>query len=276
MEIPFNLLILPFLGGYIFVRFFNYFRIHTLRSDKERILIRSSLAGFAALTAAWIMFFFASRALPNYSFCIPTIWREFVPFEHSGIAIAAFLIASLAWIPLNRLPGFDEEEQITRAINEDADPLEMMLKRSQDEGIAVAITMINEKVYIGRVVHPFNPATPTNNVGLLPLQSGYRDPVEKKMKLTIDYSVTMADITAELDAVAEKIASLEEKRAEYLRDDLHAKAKKLDDDIEKSKAEFDRLERTIGLFSLVIPVNQIASAHIFDSDVHAKYFSSAP
>lgn len=276
MEIPFNLLILPFLGGYVFVRFFNYFRIHTMRSDKERIVIRSSLAGFAALSIVWLSHFIASIILPcgSYSFCIPSIWKEVLPFDHSGIAVAAFVLAAVAWYPLNTLvPRFKLKEQISRAIIEDADPLEMMLKRSQDQGLALAITLINEKVYVGRVIHTFNPATPTNNIGLLPLQSGYRDPVTKQMYLKIDYSSTMQRITGELDEASEKIAGLEAKREEYLRSKLPAKAEALVDQLADAKATFEGLKHTIGLFSTVIPVNQISSVHVFDSEVHSKYFS---
>lgn len=257
-----------------------------MRSDKERIFIRCSLAGLSALIVAWISFAIGSRIFPcsEFSFCIPTLWREFFPFEHSGIAVAALIIAATAWYPLNKWPGserrllkkipsFLEEEQINRAISEDADALEMMLKRSKDEGLAVAITMINEKVYIGRVVHPFNPATPTNSVGLLPLQSGYRDPITKKMELTVDYSLTMQGITEELDAADASIRVLEAKRSEYLLANLAAKLPIVDVDLRNAKIEFEKLEKTIGLFHLVIPVSQIASAHIFDSEVHAQYFS---
>lgn len=285
MEIPFNLLILPFLGGYIFVRFFNYFRIHTLRSDKERIVIRSSVAGLAALTAAWAFSLIGAWILPceNFSFCIPTIWGQLVPFEHSGIAVTAFIIASMSWYPLNKwkgsrlwplnhIPSFDREDQINRAISDDADPLEMMLKRSKDEGCALALTMTNEKVYIGRVVHPFNPATPTTYVGLLPLQSGYRDPETKQMHLRIDYSLTMKSITEELDEIAVKIKNLETKQTEYKNASLPAKVRSLDEPLSKARDSFDELKRIIGLFSLVIPVGKIASAHVFDSGVHAKYF----
>lgn len=285
MEIPFNLLILPFLGGYIFVRFWNHSRVHTIRSDKERIFVRCSLAGFAALIIAWISAVIGERIFPcsAYSFCIPTIWNEAVPFENSGIAFAAFVIASTAWFPLNkwkgsnlpilrRIPSFDREVQINRAISEDADAFEMMLKRSKDEGLALAITMTNEKVYIGKVVHPFNPATPTKNIGLLPLQSGYRDPRTKRMYLTVDYSLTMQAITEELDAAANQIDELQIKRSAYIDEGLPAKAVSLDEALSEAKATFERLECIIGLFSLVVPVDKIASTHIFDSEVHAKYF----
>jgi len=232
-----------------------------MRSDKERIIIRSSLAGFVALAIAWTSSVVGSFLFPcsSYSFCIPTFWNRLVPFEHSGIAVTAFTIASLAWIPLNRLGGLTREDQINRAIEEDADPLEMMLKRSKDEGLAVAITMVNEKVYIGQVVHIFNPATPTNNIGLLPLQSGYRDPDTKQMHLTVDYAVTMQKIRNELDCVDARIRELEAQNGN-------------DPELELAKKKFQTLEHTIGMFSLVIPVRQIASAHIFDSAVHAKYF----
>lgn len=277
MEIPYTIFILPFLGGYIFVRFWNFTRINTLRADKDRTVIRSSIAGLSSVIFVYFLHIIGSYFIPcrDSGLCIPTIWKSIAPFDNLGIPIAAFLVAATAWFPLNRW-WFDQEREINRAINQDADPLEMMLKRAKDESLAVSITMVNEKVYIGAVTQPFNPVTPTTNIQLVPLQSGHRDPETKEMHLTINYSKTIELITKELDTVAAKIKELEGRRAGSLKDDVNKDVSKIESNLENQKKEFERLETTIGLFVLVIPVNQIASANIFDSDVHTRYFLPAP
>jgi hypothetical protein len=52
---PFNLLLIPLMGGYIFVRFWHYSKISILRADKDRLLIRASIAGFFSLGLAFAL-----------------------------------------------------------------------------------------------------------------------------------------------------------------------------------------------------------------------------
>jgi hypothetical protein len=270
---PFNLLILPFLGGYIFVRFWNYTRIHMLRDDKDRIIIRASLAGLVSLCIAFALSIAARHLFPcgSYSICVSEVWRDNVPFEYSDVAIIAFVLAATAWKPLN-YKWYDREDEIHRAIEEDADPLEMMLKRSKDEQITVAITMTNEKVYVGMVSQQFNPATPTTNIGLFPLQSGYRDPLTKQLHLKIDYSRATNRIGKELDTVTKRINSLRDQRAQQIENDPNSDTTQIDKRLANSTRKFDRLERTSGLFLVVLPVSQIASANFYDAYVYEKYF----
>lgn len=277
MEIPYTIFILPFLGGYIFVRFWNFTRINTLRADKDRTVIRSSIAGLCSVILVYTTNMIASHYLPckEDQICIPTLWNSVAPSGNLGIPFAAFLLAASAWFPLNHL-WFKREKEIDRAIEEDADPLELILKRVKDESLALSITMKNEKVYIGTVTQPFNPVTPTNNIELIPLQSGYRDPKTKRMHLTINYSKTIKKIVAELDKVTEEIQQLKSQYELQAKDGSSDEMGKLEEKIAKAIKEFERLETTIGLFVLVIPVSQIVSANIFDSDVHKRYFLPSP
>jgi hypothetical protein len=270
MEIPFNILILPFLGGYIFVRFWNHTRIHTMRSDKDRTIIRASIAGLFSIILAYILYLFGLLIPCRESVCVPDMWNAIAPFENSGIPVAAFVIASLGWIPLN-YKYYTKETELNRAINEDADPLEMLLKKAKDEGLAVSITMTNEKVYIGRIVQPFNPALPTKYVSLLPLQSGYRDASTKKMNLTINYAQAYQTMTNDLDVLASNISRLKNQRLSLNASESEALTALDVQTIEKQN-EYDNLQNVINSFIVVISANQIASANIFDANVHQRYF----
>lgn len=266
------MLLLPLLGGYIFVRFFNYTKIHILRSDKDRLLIRASIVGLFALVIAYAARLFFHWMFPcgNYNFCFSQWWQFNVPFEYSDVSIIAFLIGALGWIPLNRF--FDEDGEIDRAIREDANPFELLLKRAQDENVQVLLSMTNHKVYVGYIIHQFNPASPTNYIGLLPMQSGYRDSTTKELFFTINYTNVYEMITGEIDDIAHRIEKIENMSPEE-------QAKLVESgqpDYWELTQEWERLEDTTDLFELVIPTNQIASINFYDDEIHAKYFQPSP
>lgn len=273
---PFNLLLLPFLGGYIFVRFWNYTRYHIMRSDKDRLVIRASLVGLLTLIIAYTLKITVSQLIPcePEKFCLSHWWSKNVPFDYSDVSLLAFIIGAFGWYPLNY--WFPKEGEINRVIREDADPFEMMLKRARDEGIEVSITMTNGKVYVGLVTHQFNPSLPTNKIGILPLRSGYRDATTKQMILTTDYSETYEQIADEIDNTADLLNSLETKRHEFLQSNPTARVTEFDKQLKELRYEWDKLERTSNLFEVVIPVGQIASTSFFDTEIHSKYFLPSP
>jgi hypothetical protein len=100
---PYNVLLLPLLGGYLFVSFWDRTRWHAHRAEKERLLIFAALAGLLFLGLAYLL-----RSIPpfipcvSFAPCLPTWWSKNVGFPQSGVATAAFLLAGLGWIPLNR------------------------------------------------------------------------------------------------------------------------------------------------------------------------------
>ncbi|CAN5509123.1 hypothetical protein BH10ACI2_BH10ACI2_04380 [soil metagenome] len=262
---PFNLLLIPLLGGYIFVRFWNRSRISILRADKDRMLIRASIAGFLFLIPSFLI----SIAIPYYfpcgsgpGFCLYSWWAEHVKFEYMGVSMIAFSLAATSWWPLNGV--FKTEREIDRIIKEDADPMEIALKESADLGIALAITLSNEKVYVGIVTHQFNPATPTNNIAIFPLQSGYRDPTTKRLNLKVNYAVIVQTMRNRIDELATAILDHESDCVIPDQDCEH--------DLKTLFDEWETLENKIDLFEVIIPVSQITSLFYFDDDVYGEYF----
>ncbi len=267
------MLLLPLLGGYIFVRFWYHTKIHILRSDKERLLIRASIVGLFALIIAYLVHLFFVWIFPceTDSICVSRLWREKIPFEYLDVSLIAFAIGALGWIPINYL-FYDKDDEIDRAIKEDADPLELLLKRAQDGTIAVLLTMTNHKVYIGFITHQFNPVTPTSHIGLYPLQSGYREETTKEMHLTINCSRTHKKIGVEIENISAKISELEKMSL----DEQMALCEAGHPDYMQLVEMWEKLVETTGLFELVIPTNQIASISFYDDQLHKKYFQPSP
>lgn len=274
---PFNLLLIPLLGGFIFVRYWNRTRYHAIRAEKERLLFLASIAGFIALIFAFLISSIAGAFFPcsPEHLCIPVWWRIHVPFEYSGIAFSAFCISALLWFPLNLI--WDRGGEVNRVIQEDADPLEILLKRAQDRNMTVSLTMKNGKVYVGFVTHTFNPASPTRSISIYPTKSGYRDETTKEVVFTINYAATQLAIDKDIDSLALELGGLKERQARVSQRQQGGNSlDQLKSTIDKVASELEQLEAVVNDFELALPIEEITSVNIYNEYVHDKYFLPKP
>jgi hypothetical protein len=266
---PFNLLLIPLMGGYIFVRFWHYSKISILRADKDRLLIRASIAGFFSLGLAFALSIFVESLwpCPSQGYCLYSWWKEHVPFEYMGVSVLSFLISCVGCLVLNFFSS--DEKAVDRAIEEDADPLEVTLKVSADLEQPLCITLNDGKVYVGIVTHQFNPATPTNNIAIFPLQSGYREKDTRELRLTINYAVIVKEMRDKLDAIADEVNKQWEQAESSVDPD---QAERCSLRAIELGAEWDDLEHRIDLFEVIIPVSAIASIFYFDEVTYDEHF----
>ena len=121
-----NLLFLPLLGGFIFVRNWRLTRYYALRSEGHVLIFYSAAAGTCfCIIAAFIVLYIGPqhRELDEY-------WHQIIPFEHSGKAVLAFALGALSWIPLNVFS--DDTKQAHRAVNRRRNPLEVLFINSME------------------------------------------------------------------------------------------------------------------------------------------------
>jgi hypothetical protein len=185
---PYNLLLLPLLGGYIYVRSCFRTRYNALRSEDYRLLFLAAQYGLYFLIAAALMrgaFNLLTQAIPSLSY-IDRIWHAIFPFDYSGVAFLAFFLGSTLWKLVNR--RYDNDAEVGKAIAEKGDPLEMLLQKAMDETKSVLITMKSGKVYVGNVAVTFNPAYDVKSVMIMPIHSGYRDNIDQTVTFNIDYT----------------------------------------------------------------------------------------
>ncbi len=179
---PFNLLLFPLLGGYVFVTKCNFTKYKALRYDGQRLLFASSFMGCILLLLSF-------SCVKLISFCLPEVKNIYkslylLPFDYAAATLGAFLLGILLWMPINLM--YRERRGIRRAIRQNNDPLELLLLRSLDESKQVFITLKNHKVYIGWVVEIPNPAI-SKNIKIIPSLSGYRDVNTKRFTVTTEY-----------------------------------------------------------------------------------------
>jgi hypothetical protein len=231
---PFNLLILPLLGGFILFSHWNRSKFFAKRQDKERLLLYSSLYGAILLGISFV----ASVLLPfnSWLLALRTWWAYHTPaLQYSGISTFAFGLGLLGCCALNYVWPFNRiwkpTKQAAKALQDFGGPLEQLLYKALEDRKRVMITLSNGKVYIGRVTKSLAPGDDTAFY-LLPTKSGYREPDKHRLVITTHYDLAYA-----------KIAQNEPDGFEIISD-----------------------------FGVVIPVKEVVSATLYREDIHAKYF----
>lgn len=180
---PFNVLLLPLLGGYIFITHWNRTRFRARRYSGNKLILNSALAGALLLILSLLTVSFIYYYFPR----LESLWISIVPFAYSDISTLAFLLGCIAWWPLNK--SFNRQSKaINRAIKESNDFLEILLEKALSETKQISITLKSSKIYIGFVTSNFDPSYDRKYLKILPLLSGYRDAVDKSVVITTDYS----------------------------------------------------------------------------------------
>src|SRR5688500_6851464 len=98
---PFNLLLLPLLGGFFFFSHWNRTAFFAKSQEKERLLLYSSFWGVLFLGIAFLL----SVLVPYSDFLVQIRhWWAFhtPPIEYSGISSCAFLLGALLPLLLNK------------------------------------------------------------------------------------------------------------------------------------------------------------------------------
>jgi len=273
---PYNLLLLPLMGGYLFLRYWNPTRYHALRAEKERLLLMAALPGLASIVLAFAIVKileekFSCSAWPNTP-CFPAWWRVNVPFPYLGTSLLAFSLGATVWAPWNLI--CKREVAINKVIENDRVAFEILLKKAQDEAKTVAVTMENGKIYIGFVTHLFNPAFPTRFIQLLPTKSGYRDEVKKTFEFTTPYLEALDSLDRDFEAKAQKLIEVEQELERSTEaKESETKIKALEVRIEGLDQELEEIAAVADDFGIVLPVSEIVSINIFSEYIHSKYFT---
>ena len=186
---PFNTLLLPLLGGYIFITFWNHTRFSSKRYSGERLIFHSAAAGVVFLAIA----FAVTRSLMLIWPALFHWWRGIVPFPYTGTSFLAFAAGATAWWPLNCW-RFDREKEAQRVIREWNDYLEILLDDAARQTGQVSITLKGRKVYVGFIMRVFDPAYDRKYISILPVVSGYRDELTLNVIFDTDYARTYREM----------------------------------------------------------------------------------
>lgn len=197
---PFNILLLPLLGGYIFITYWTVTRFTARRYSGERLIIHSAIAGLVFLIIAFV----ATTEIAKLQPSAVTWWSAHVPFAYSGASILSFLLGALLWIPLNWFA--DRDERAAKVVADTGDFLEVLLDQSIRELKQVSITLKSGKVYIGFVTSAFDPADERKYMKMMPTLSGYRDSATHQLMIVQDYSEAYQNLADDDPAFLDRMA----------------------------------------------------------------------
>ncbi len=196
--LPYNLLLLPIIGGFYLITNLEYYKYLTQRLSPQAVVFNSVIAGTFLLLAAFITCSILTSAFPSQTnFIKQNLFPVFTGTGNAyfGTAICSFFLGIVVSLIGNLF--INERKAVAKAIDKIGNGLEIMFKTSYDESEPLQITLKNNKVYIGYVELLHKPQhTEPNYVTIIPLMSGYRDGEKKEFHITTDYSKVYAHYIA--------------------------------------------------------------------------------
>ena len=231
---PFNLLLLPLLGGYWLLRRWNRTRFLLARQDVQRTLLWSATAGFVLVVLSALGVTLGLLADARWSGgAVARSWHALAPFVHSGKAVGALLLGGVVPLVLNGVPRWRGPAVWAEHATEFyADEPEMLVLRALRTQMPVLLTLRTGKVYVGFVQRNLNPEVERRHLRLLPVVSGYRAAGSLEVHFTTLY--------------------------EQIREEAHA-----------PDARFHGLlDRD---FEIVIPMSEVTTMSLFDFDAYEAF-----
>ena len=254
---PFNALLLPLVGGFLFISFRNKTKYNSKRSNGQRLILESGLWGTLFLGVSYI-----TVRLLNWRFpAIYPVWHYLIPYPQLGTAIGSLLIGACLPFILNR--AWSEKEQNAKSYVAFSDYLGLVFFKAQLRKKPVMITLRNGKIYIG-FIHGCNSPGKHDGGGSLYMQpslSGYRRHGTHEMYITTDYTAILEKIVNPVENERAKLASVMQ---------CHDKNKIKDQEKQLMIVETDAQERLDDL-KMAVSVSDIISAVVFDRSVYGQF-----
>ena len=168
---PYNLLLLPLLGGFLFFFRAHLFRFGAQRLEGYKLLFQSAVAGV-------VLSFFARLIVLALTMTAPGAWLEarwavFSPFPFSATSVVAMVLGPIAALILNLFIDQDVAKEIE--VRRNGNPLLRLFYRAAKERFLVSVTMDTRKWYVGWILESPSLLPQERYFRLLPYMSGYRD-----------------------------------------------------------------------------------------------------
>jgi hypothetical protein len=190
---PYNLLLLPLLGGFLFFFTAHLFRFGAQRLEGYKLLFQSAIAGV-------ILSFFARLIVLGVAMTPPGAWLErrwftFSPFAFSATSALSMFLGPVAALILNLFINTDKAKEIE--VRRNGSALTRLFYQAAQEHFLVSVTIDSRKWYIGWIMESPSLLPQERYFRLLPYMSGYRDKDTLETFRTVFYEDVLN--TPELD-----------------------------------------------------------------------------
>lgn len=182
----FDLLLLPLLGGYLFLSNFNFTRYYHQRIERQRLVFNSLIFAFILSIIGLLLDEYILKLFPVFRNYLGYL----VPIKYDGIkqSILIFGISYPLAIFLNLI--LNNKWLFGRVVKIWGDEYEKLfwdsLQYKNDADKLLIVTTSNNKVYVGyvnRISEPIN----SSHITLIPNFSGYRDKNTQEFFITTNY-----------------------------------------------------------------------------------------
>jgi hypothetical protein len=185
---PYNLLLLPLLGGFFFLNLSHLFRFRAQRSDGYRMLAETAIAGFFLLCVARII---TEVVRPLVSDDWIQVWRDFSPFSYSFTGGASFLLGPVFAVLFNLFKN--REAALDIEIEKRGNALNQLFHKAQKANRPLSITLDSRKWYVGYAAESPNLNPQELYFRILPILSGYRQKDSLEVVQTVSYKELIED-----------------------------------------------------------------------------------
>ena len=179
----FDLLILPLLGGYLFLITSNFTRYLQHRLERQRLIFHSIISGFTLLFLAFIIAAIIRSSFPELSHFI--LGSLPIKQKFFGTCLLSFCLGII--IPLITNLIFPRRYAMDWAWKLLGDDFELLLRRAILSKELVMLSLKSRKIYVGWVTTISRPRPNNNYIGITPVISGFRDDKTLKILYTTDY-----------------------------------------------------------------------------------------
>jgi hypothetical protein len=178
---PWNLLILPLVGGYFILTKCFIFKFHQQRLDRQRLIFESVLLAIALTVSTYLIRILFIKLTPD----LINIIHSHSPFDQP-FALTSLISVGVAILFTLIYNKFSEDKKwIRKAIDDVGNEFESLMKYSFDEESLLQFTLNNDKIYIAWVKElPITSISPY--VRVIPAISGYRKD-KKQVEFTAHY-----------------------------------------------------------------------------------------
>lgn len=193
---PWNVLLFPLIGGYLFVNRANLFRYRSRRCEGERLLLECAFYGTLSLILARLLVVGShSWEIDGWNVGVHAhAWlHHFVPdgdAPYLGTGLSALVVAFVGSLVVNLVFWMIGEEKLKRLVLNwySDDGLMLRFHDSMYEGYPLSITLTNRKVYIGWMLEPPSESPHDRFFTLMLLLSGYREEETLRLVQTVNYA----------------------------------------------------------------------------------------
>jgi hypothetical protein len=214
---PYNLLLLPLIGGFLFIHLTHFFRFGAQRLDGYRLLFQSAIAGICLSALARLIDLSIDRTSIGAS--IHVLWAWFSPFNYSAVSVLALLLGPACALLMNLFIGTARAKDIE--IRQHGPSFTQLLHRAAKEKLLLSITLDSRKWYVGWVVESPNLDPQEFYFRVLPFISGYRDKDTLETVRSVFYQDVLRDTALDPEQFYVTLPLKDVKIAGLFNDDVY-------------------------------------------------------